>query len=109
MTEPKRRQGQKKANGTKATPKPLCPKCGEILKRNYTREVVNGKQQYIGAGWSCPSKTCDYIVKDLVEIEEEAVDGTDKAGKIKKLTAEFIKTHERLNELAEQIKELETE
>jgi len=65
MTETKRRQGQRGA-----TPKPLCPKCGDILKRNYTREVINGKQQYVASGWICPSSTCDYIIKDLVELED---------------------------------------
>ena len=42
-------------------------------------------------------------------MEEEAPEGTDKAEKIKRLTAEFVKTHERLNELAKLIHELETE
>jgi hypothetical protein len=55
----KRRQGQ---NG--ATPKSLCPKCGEYLKRNYIREVVNGKQRFVKSGWTCPSSVCDYIRKD---------------------------------------------
>jgi hypothetical protein len=40
--------------------------------------------------------------------EEEDQKGTDKAEKIKKLTAEFVKKHEELNRLAEQINELET-
>lgn len=107
MTETKRRQGQIKADGTKATPKPLCPKCGEIMVRVSFRGDQSRKRAYIPVGWMCPSSTCDYIVKDFVELEDEV--DIDKAGKIKKLTAEFIKTHERLNELAEQIKELETE
>ena len=70
MTETKKkRQGQRGA-----TPKPLCIKCGEIMKRTHTREMVDGKQRYIPMGWSCPSSTCDYIIKDLVELgdgEEE--------------------------------------
>ena len=41
--------------------------------------------------------------------EEEDQNGTDKAEKIKKLTAEFVKKHEELNRLAEQINELEKE
>jgi hypothetical protein len=70
MTEKKRRQGQRGA-----TPKPICPKCGEYLKRAYTRELVNGKQQYVKSGWSCPSSTCDYMAKDFVELDEgEPVD-----------------------------------
>lgn len=106
MSETKRRQGQRGAN-----PKPTCPKCGEILKRNYTREVINGKQQYVASGWTCLSSTCNYLKKDFVEFENldegEDTKGTDKAEKIKKLTAEFIKKHEELNRLAELINELE--
>jgi hypothetical protein len=41
--------------------------------------------------------------------KEEDQNGTDKAEKIKKLTAEFVKKHEELNRLAEQITELEKE
>jgi len=41
--------------------------------------------------------------------KEEDQSGTDKAEKIKKLTAEFVKKHEELNKLAEQINELKTE
>ena len=44
-----------------------------------------------------------------VERQEENQNGTDKAEKIKKLTAEFVKKHEELNRLAEQITELENE
>ncbi len=109
MTEPKRRQGQKKANGKTAIPKPVCPKCGEICVRSYTRGNEERKRAYIGSGWMCPSATCDYLTKDFVEMKDEAAEDTDKAEKIKKLTAEFVKTHERLNELAELIHELETE
>jgi len=65
----KRRQGQVKPDGTKATPKYICPKCGEYLKRNYTRELVDGKQRFVKGGWTCPSITCEYITKD-VELEE---------------------------------------
>jgi len=65
MVEKKRRQGQ---GG--ATPKEICPKCGEYLKRNYIRELVNGKQQFVKSGWTCPSSTCDYIIKDFVELED---------------------------------------
>jgi len=43
------------------------------------------------------------------EGEEEDTIGTDKADKIKKLTIEFVKKHEELNKLAEQINELEEE
>ena len=107
MTETKRRQGQRGA-----TPKPICPKCGEYLKRCYTRSNEDNKRAYVGIGWSCPSVTCDHMIKDFVEledIEEGAEQGTDKKEKIKQLTAEFVKTHEQLNKLAEQINELEKE
>jgi len=71
MTEiKKKRQGQKKADGTTAKAKPVCPVCGEYLKRNYTRELVDGKQRFVKGGWTCPSKTCDYIIKDMVELED---------------------------------------
>ena len=101
MAEQKRRQGQRGA-----TPKPICPVCNEYMKRNYTREKIDGKWQYVGAGWSCPSVTCNYIIKDLVELEDEAEKGTEP-DKLKKLTTEFMKTHEQLNMLAEQINALE--
>ena len=65
MTEKKRRQGQQVA-----TPKPLCPKCGEYLIRNYIHKSIDGKQAFIGSGWTCSSATCDYIVKDFVELGE---------------------------------------
>jgi len=66
MTEKKRRQGQKKGDRT-ATPKKTCPRCGEYLKTAWV--VENRKMQRIGL--SCPSRTCDYIVKDPIEQEEE--------------------------------------
>lgn len=72
MTEvKKRRQGQLKPDGTKASPKAVCPKCGEYLKRSYTREMVEGKQRFVKSGWMCPSSTCDYIIKDFLEIWED--------------------------------------
>jgi hypothetical protein len=70
-TEKKKRQGQKKANGKTAIPKPVCSKCGEILIRIYTQRPVDGKRRFIKSGWSCPSVTCDYIIKDMVELTEE--------------------------------------
>lgn len=63
MTEKKRRQEHKN--------KPLCIKCGEGLKKTYTKEIVSGKHQYVPMGWVCPSETCDYITKEFVESEEE--------------------------------------
>jgi hypothetical protein len=69
MTEPKRRQGQRGA-----TPKPVCPKCGEYMRRNYIQESNNGKRAFVGSGWTCSSSTCDYIIKDLVELEDTEED-----------------------------------
>ena len=67
MTETKkRRQGQRGA-----TPKPICPKCGEYMRRMYAHESINGKRLYIGAGWACPSFNCDYIIKDWIELEDQ--------------------------------------
>jgi hypothetical protein len=63
-------------------------------------------------GQFCPNPACDYVVKNLVEVkeeEEETENDTDKAEKVKKLTVEFVKKHEELNRLAEQINELEKE
>lgn len=78
MTEvKKRRQGQLKPDGTKASPKAVCPKCGEYLKRSYTREMVEGKQRFVKSGWMCPSPACDYIIKDFLEIEEESSEAVD--------------------------------
>jgi hypothetical protein len=110
MTEKKRRQGQP---GTK-TVKTICPKCEqEYLKTAFGTD----KKQFKRIGQYCPNPSCDYILKDFVELEdtenidevEEDTKGTDKANKIKKLTAEFVKKHEELSRLAEQINELETE
>jgi len=66
MTEKKRRQGQRGA-----TPKPICPKCGQYLRSCYMRGSEEQKRSYISVGWVCPSTTCDHIMKDFVELEEE--------------------------------------
>jgi hypothetical protein len=65
MVEKKRRQGQRGA-----TPKPICPKCGEYMKRCYTRSNEENKRAYVGMGWACPIPSCDYIIKDFVELED---------------------------------------
>jgi hypothetical protein len=65
VEKPKRRQGQRGA-----TPKPICPKCGEYMRRMYAHESIHGKRLYIGAGWACPIPACDYIIKDFVELED---------------------------------------
>lgn len=71
MAEEKiRRQGQKKSNGKTAVPKPICPKCGEYLMRHYIHKSVDGKRAFVGSGWICPSVTCDYVIKDFIEIED---------------------------------------
>jgi hypothetical protein len=51
-------------------PKPVCPKGDEILKRCYTRSNEENKRAYVGIGWACPYASCDYIVKEFVELEE---------------------------------------
>jgi len=62
MTDTKRRQGQRGA-----IPKDICPKCGkEYLKTAGGRD---------GRGWKrigqyCPNSACDYMIKDLVELED---------------------------------------
>ena len=71
MNEKTHRQGQTKPDGKKAVPKPICPKCGEICVRVSFRGDKNQGRAYIPAGWMCPSKTCDYIIKDFVELELE--------------------------------------
>jgi hypothetical protein len=65
-----RRQGQLKPNGKKAIPKPVCPKCDEIMIRCYKRSSEENKRAYVGIGWACPNASCDYIMKDLVELED---------------------------------------
>jgi hypothetical protein len=101
MTETKRRQGQP---GVKKL-KEVCPKCGEYLKTAWVLENRKWKR----VGLSCPSVTCDYIIKDSSEPQEEAENGTGTEDKLRKLQAEFMKTHEQLNKLAEQINALEKE
>lgn len=96
VIEKKRRQGQK---GVKKI-KEVCPKCGEYLKTAWILENRKWKR----VGLSCPSSTCDYIIKDLVELEDTEDKPEDK---LNKLQAEFMKTHEQLNRLAEQINTLE--
>lgn len=64
MTEPKaKRQGQRGA-----TPKEICPKCGEYLKTAWV--LKNRKLKRIGL--CCPNVSCDYIIKDMVELTEDA-------------------------------------
>jgi hypothetical protein len=70
MAETKKRQGQKKPDGKKAIPRPLCPKCDVYMQRCYTRGIKNGKRQFIESGWMCPSSTCDYMIKDYIELED---------------------------------------
>jgi hypothetical protein len=73
-----RRKGQKKPDGTTATPTPTCPKCearkGESIDliRTYSRGVnAHGRRTFIPDGWRCPDKSCDFIMKDFVEIEDD--------------------------------------
>lgn len=57
--ENKKRQGQKKPDGTTSKPKTLCPKCGAYLKTTYMQ--IHNKFKRIG--YVCPEETCDYITK----------------------------------------------
>jgi len=99
LTEPKRRQGQP---GVKKI-KEVCPKCGEYLKTAWLLENRKWKR----VGLCCPSTTCDYIIKDSSEPQEEAEKSTGNEDKLKQLQVEFFQTHEQLNRLAEQINALE--
>jgi hypothetical protein len=65
----------------------------------------------IGAPYSVGKENAGKDVTIILysEPQEEAEKGTDKAEKIKKLSAEFVKTHEKLSTLAEQINALEKE
>jgi hypothetical protein len=59
----KRRQGQP---GTKIT-KTVCPKCEqEYLKTAWSTE----NRKWVRIGLFCPSPSCDYIIKDFVELED---------------------------------------
>ena len=102
--------GERRQQGRQgAAPKKICPKC----EQDYLKTAwITENRKWKGIGQCCPNPICDYMIKDTVgleEEEEETAKGIDKAEKIKKLTEEFMKTHDRLNELAEKIKELETE
>lgn len=67
MVEKARRQGQKRRDGKYSEPKTICPKCEkEYLKTIWMLE--NRKYKRVGLG--CPSPSCDYLAKDLVEIED---------------------------------------
>ncbi len=51
-----------------AIPKTICPKCGkEYLKTAGGREGRAWRR----IGQYCPDPSCDYIVKDFVELEDE--------------------------------------
>jgi hypothetical protein len=62
----KRRQAQKKADGTESVPKELCPKCENYLKTAGGREGKTWKR----IGLYCPNPSCDYIIKDYIELED---------------------------------------
>lgn len=65
ITETKKRQGQRGSE-----PKPLCPVCGEYLKRCYIRVRKENKWAYVGYGWACTVPSCDHMIKDFVEMED---------------------------------------
>lgn len=60
--------GERQQQGRRgAKPKTVCPKCG----KEYL-ETAGGKK---GKSWKrigqyCPNPRCDYIIKDMVELEE---------------------------------------
>lgn len=62
MTEIKRRQGQR---GSK--PKDICPKCEkEYLQTAYIKK----EKKWVRVGLCCPSPSCDYLIKDFIEMED---------------------------------------
>lgn len=71
MTEKKRRQGQIRKDGKASTPKEICPKCGEYLKTAWMLE----NRKYKRVGLTCPNSICDYMIKDLVELEKGKGEG----------------------------------
>lgn len=101
-----------------------CPVCGSKYRpeQEYNGELLT----FTGASVDMFSRARDEelieelqnrgykVEKDVTIIVhshplERVENGTDKVEKIKKLTAEFVKKHEQLNILAEQINELEKE
>jgi hypothetical protein len=46
-----------------ATPRPLCPVCGEYLQICYKRKLIEGKRVLVPVGLVCDSETCEYITK----------------------------------------------
>jgi ssDNA-binding Zn-finger/Zn-ribbon topoisomerase 1 len=64
-----RSQGQMR-NGKRAVPKEVCPKCDTIMQRFYKRSGKDTKRAFISIGWYCPNPTCDYLIKDFVELED---------------------------------------
>jgi hypothetical protein len=60
--------GDRKQQGRDGSkPKDICPKCKqEYLKTIWMLE--NRKYKRIGLG--CPSPSCDYLTKDLIEVED---------------------------------------
>ena len=61
-TEKKRRQGQ---GG--ATPKTVCPKC----EKEYLKTIwMLDNRKYMRVGLGCPNPSCDYLVKDWIELED---------------------------------------
>jgi ssDNA-binding Zn-finger/Zn-ribbon topoisomerase 1 len=63
--EKKRSQGQRGAIA-----KTICPKCGEYLQSCYIRGSKEENRNMKRTGVCCPSPSCDYILKDFVELED---------------------------------------
>jgi len=72
--------------------------------------VFSSVVDYVGAPYSvsAPNKGKDVTIIVYSVPQEEAENGAGNEDKLKKLQAEFMKTHEQLNMLAEQINELES-
>jgi len=74
-----RRKGQKTGANKKAVPKPTCPTCEklgkgriDLIRTYYRGRNADGEKTFIPDGWRCPDKSCDFIMKDFVEIEDDS-------------------------------------
>lgn len=50
------------------------PEMWGISQAELYQELVEGKQQFVKCGWICLSSTCDYVVKDFVEMRDDKED-----------------------------------
>ena len=67
---PNPKQGQKKKDGTIATPRPTCPfhqeEKGTVIMERLWKNGYNAKgtRVKVAWGWGCPEKGCTYVIKD---------------------------------------------